>query len=346
MKYFKLFLLLILAAGLFWGIRYIRAQNSTPTVPKYNPKKDKIISPQIKDLKDEITLTGSIAAADIATLRFQTSGKLAWVGVRVGDRVKKGQAIASLDKQELRKDLDKELNDYRAALHNFNDTQDTYKETKQRFLVTDSIQRILDRAQYTLNNQVIDYELSELTLKLATIYSPLAGVVTALDQPLAGVNITPATATFTIINPQSVYLAAQIDQEEVAKIRLNQPATIKLDSFPHQTIDSQITYISFTPIAGNTSTVYEVRLELPLANDDLTYRLGMDGDAIINLSESLQALTLPTDAILEDNGQKYVYLLRGKELHRQNITPGLETDTDTQILAGLTLNDQVIIKQK
>jgi len=152
-RYFKLSILLVMAVGLFWGIQTTKAKDDQTTA-KFNPKKDQIVYPQKSLIKNNLTLTGSISATDIAQIRFQTSGKLAWVGVKVGDRVKKYQSLASLDKNELKKNLEKELNDYRAALHTFNDVQDEYKVTREKYLVTDEIQRILDRSQFTLNKSV------------------------------------------------------------------------------------------------------------------------------------------------------------------------------------------------
>lgn len=342
-RHFKLAILLILAISLFWGIQATIAKDDQTTA-KFNSKKDQIIFPQKTLIKNDLTLTGSISATDITQVRFQTSGKLAWVGVRVGDRVKKYQSLASLDKNELKKNLEKELNDYRAALHNFNDVQDEYKVTREKYLVTDGIQRILDRSQFTLNKSVLDYELSELTLKLATIYTPISGVVVAIDQPLAGVNITPATATFTVINPQSIFLKSEIDQEQVTKITVGQPATIKIDSFPDLEIESEITYISFTPISGESSTVYEVRFALPLDNQDLSYRLGMDGDALITLEQSANALIIPLEALYQDDQGQYLWLKTDQQLIRQKVTTGIENDTHIQITKGLSLNDQVIIR--
>ncbi len=170
-------------------------------------------------------------------------------------------------------------------------------------------------------------------------------MVTAVDQPFPGVNITPATATFTVINPNSLYFKSEIDQEEITQVTPNQSAIVSLDSFPDKTIDSAITYISFIPIAGESSTVYEIRFQLPLDNQDLDYRLGMDGEAVITLDQSDQALTVPLEAVYEDD-QKYVWRKVDNQVLRQNITTGIESDTDIEVLSGLSLNDQIIIKRK
>lgn len=339
-----IFLLVIIFLGVF-GVRQIQSQTTKGNNVKYNPKKDTVYKPKISAIEDKLTLAGSIDTDQIANLRFQNSGKLVWVGVKVGDTVKRGQAIASLDREQLRKNLATQYNNYRQELSQFQDTQDQYQSTRDNFLVTDTIKRILDRTQYSLDNSVISYEISDMAIKESVLVSPINGIVVSIDQPFAGANVTPATSTFVIINPNNLYFKAEIDQEAVTKVKLNQSATLVLDSFPDNLIESKINYIAFTPVAGQTSTVYEIRFDLPV-NQGSNYRLGMDGDVDIILSKSDNALIIPTDAVNDDNGQNFVYLLNGKNLTRKDIKIGLQTDTDTEVLEGLTQNDQVVIINK
>jgi RND family efflux transporter MFP subunit len=337
---------LALFLGVVLLLPQIQAATTKGATLKYDAKKTTLYTPRTESIADTLTLTGSIETDQIASLRFQNSGKLVWVGVKVGDRVKKGQAIASLDKAELRKNLATQFNNYRKSLSEFNDTQDKYKPEKDALLVTDTIQRILDRTQYSLDNSVINYELTDMSIKEATLISPIDGVVVALDQPFAGSNVTPATATFTIVNPNNLYFKSEIDQDIVTKVTIGQAATLELDSFPGEIVNSKINYIAFTPVSGQTSTVYEIRFDLPLKNDKLTYRLGMDGDVDIILSQADNTLTIPTDAVNDDNGQRFVYIKSDKELIRRDIKTGIENDITTQVIEGLAPDDQVAVTQK
>lgn len=325
--------------------RFINAASSKSTTLKYDAKKTTLYTPKTDTIQNILTLAGSVSTSQIANLRFQSSGKLVWVGVKVGDTVKRGQALASLDREQLKKNLQTQYNNYRSQLSQFNDTQSTYKSAKDNLLVTETIQRILDRTQYSLDNSVINYEITDMAIKDSVLTSPINGVVTAIDQPLAGINITPATATITVINPENLYFEAQIDQSEVTQVKIDQPVAITLDSFPDQKIDSKINYISFTPVSGQTSTVYHLRFDLP-KNIGQQFRLGMDGDVSIILNEAKDTLTIPTDAVNDDNGQRYVYLKTGNELIRRDISVGIETDSTTQVTSGISTNDQVAIIQK
>lgn len=314
---------------------------------KYDPKNDRLVTPTTQDIKNEIILAGQVDAEKIATLKFQASGRLTWVGVKIGDRVKKGQALATLDKRELKKNLEKELNDYLTALHDFNDVQDTYKETRQRLLVTDEIQRILDRSQYDLNQAVLDYELDEITLKYATLITPIDGIVTNIEEPYAGINITPATAEITVIDPKSIYFTAEIDEEDVITVKEDQKATVTLDINPSKTLPSQITYISFIPVSGQSSTVYEIRFTLGLDNHASLYRLGMNGDATIITQQETKVLTLPIEAVFEDENQKFVLIKKPDNLiDEKEVKTGIESDNFIQILEGISPNDQIVIKKR
>jgi len=347
MKIFKkkitwiIIVVLVLITIIFFSVK-TKAQNNKDN-PKFNTKTETTITPTRKNISEEITLSGSVDAASKAELRFQTSGQLAWVGVKVGDKVRKYQAIASLNKEELKKQLQIDFNNYKTTASNFYDTSDKYKNT----VIDTEMRRILERSQNTLNNSVINYELGDLTIKYATLTTPIAGIVTNVDQPNSGVNISPATATFSIIDPKSIYLKSQIDQEDVTKIKVGDKTTIKLDSFSDQTFDSKITYISYTPVSGQTSTVYEVRFELPKDNDDLKYKIGMDGDAIINLKENQNSLVIPIDALTQTEFEAYVLVKNpdNNQLIKKIVKTGIETDTEIEILEGLSENDQVIIKK-
>jgi len=330
-------LFVLIAVGLF----VFNKSKSGSKAQTFDPQKDKLVTPVRQNIKEEITLAGSIDSANKAELRFPVGGKLNWVGVKVGDSVKKWQAVASLDKSDLQKQYQKLMNDYLTNRWNFEDTQDQYQDS----LITDEVKRVLEKTNFSLNNAVLDVEIKNIALKNATLISPLSGIVTGIDQSNSGVNILPTTFAINIIDPQSLFFRSEIDQEEVTKVKVGQTTTIHLDSFPDRQVDSAVTYIAFTPIPGQTSTVYEIKFQLPLENSGLLYRLGMDGDAAILLSEAQNVLTIPLEAVYEENGQKYVLVQAGNQTIKKIIQTGIETDTLVEVTGGVEESDQIIVKK-
>ena len=336
----KIILGIIVAVILFFIIRSFTTKPTSAS--SLNTKTDTIISPKIEEIKDQITLAGSIYATDVAVIKFQNSGKLNWVGVKVGDHVKKWQVLATLDSQELKKNLQTQFNDYESQLSTFIDVNESYKDK----IITDTVKRILTRTQNSLDNDVITYEIADMTIKESKLITPIEGIVVAIDQPLPGVNITPATAIITIINPNSLYFRAEVDQQEIVKLVQGQEAIIKLDSFDQNEITTKLSYVAFTPVTGQSSTVYEIRFGLPIDNQNLNYRLGMDGDVTILIKDKTDVLTIPIESINDDNGQSFVWLKIGDKLEKRNIKIGIETETRVEVLERLNQNDQVVIKKR
>jgi len=257
--------------------------------------------------------------------------------------VKKGQAIASLDQRELKKRLEKELNDYLTVRWNFEQTHEDYKEYKDNATLTDEMKRILEKAQFGLSNAVINVELADLAIKYATITTPIAGLVTHIDTPLAGINITPATATFDIVNPNSVYFEARIDELEIGKIKEGQTVILTLDSYPEKNFAGEITAIDFAASTVGGSKVFLTKISLP-QNSDRQFRLGMGGDAEIILNEKENVLAIPTDALIKRE-KNFVWVVDNEgKARKKEVEVGLVTDEAVEIVSGLEEGTEIVTK--
>ncbi len=296
-----------------------------------------------EDLIDFISASGTIQAEEQVDLKFQTSGLLTWVGVKEGDRVKKGQAIASLDKRELEKNLLKALRDYQKERWDFEEThQVTYKDQ----IITDTIKRILEKHQFDLDKVVADVEIKEIALKLSTLVSPIEGIVTHIDTPVAGVNITPATAVFTIANPNKMKFVANVDEADIAKVKEGQKAKIVLDAYPNQEFEGVINKIAFASITTKGGgTAYQVEVNLP-ENKNLQFKVGMNGDLEIIISEEKEVITIPNEAIKERGEKKFVKIIEDYQIKEVEIKTGLTNESKTQVIQGLKEGTILIIREK
>lgn len=291
------------------------------------------------DLSLLVSAPGEIEAREKAEVRFQTSGQLAWVGVAEGDRVKKWQALASLDKRELEKKLEKELNDFMSQKWTFDQTHDDYQEEKDNAVITKEIERILDKAQFSLSNQVIAVELTDLALKYATIYSPIDGIVTEIDSPLSGVNITPAQATFTVVNPDSLAFYLKVNETEVVNLAEDQEVNIRLDAFPDRNFTGKVEKIGFSPLSGQ-GTYYQV--VVAFLEPDPAFRLGMSGDAEILIEKKDQVLIVPESALVKRDGSYFVFLVVEGQIRKQAVEVGLMTDDGVEVVSGLSQGDEIV----
>lgn len=337
-----LILLIILSAGFLLYQNYVRS-----TVKKTETAKVKR-----GDLEEKLTISGTIDADEKATLRFQTSGRLAWVGVKEGDYVKKYQAIASLDQREVKKDLEKDLQDYLTQRWNFDQQREDYNIKTQSpndaGHLTVAQRRIMEKAQFTMNKSVLDVEIQNLSVEFSNLFTPIEGIVTKLNAAFAGMNVTPATSEFEVINPDSIFLSISAEQGDVVKLREGETGDLVLDSYPDKTLSGEINQISFTPKAGETGTVYAVKFKFNDNNSGYKYRVGMTGDVSFVTEKKGNVLYLPLKFVKSENGlpagkagKKYITVKTGEKMEKRYVTTGMETDSDIEITSGVQVGETV-----
>ncbi|GAB4218816.1 MAG: efflux RND transporter periplasmic adaptor subunit [Candidatus Microgenomates bacterium] len=297
-----------------------------------------------QNLKEVLTLSGEIDAQEKATLKFQTSAKLVWVGVKEGDYVKKYQTIASLDQRDIKNRLEKYLRAYSIARSNFDQTKDDNWNKQYDLNETTRIkaQRILEQNQYNLESAVLDVEYQNLALENASLWTPIEGVVTHIDVPIAGVNITPASATFEVVNPKTLYFSSTIEQADVVKIKEGMKGRLTFDSFESFSDEAKVSYISFSPKQGETGTVYQVKLDLTEKTKKLPLRLGMTGDVEFIVKEKNNVLAVPSRFVKNDKKGSYVYVKENNNKEKKYIVVGDEIDGKIEIVDGLKTDDIVV----
>lgn len=295
-------------------------------------------------LRDELSLSGEIDAEEKVTLRFQSSGKLSWVGVKEGDYIEKYQAVASIDQREVQQNLKKYLNTYVNERLDFDqekqDAQIKYtgglSEDARRKAI-----RVLDKAQNDLNNAVIDVELRKLAIEYSTLFSPIEGLVVRVTSPYSGVNVTPSQAEFEIINPNTLYFSASADQTDVIKLQPSMIGNIIFDAYPEDTFTGTLSYISFTPKEDETGTVYSLKFSLDERAITLPLKMKMTGDLDFNLQEEKNVLSVPTGFIKKDKKGSYVRVSDNGKEQKKYIEIGDEIDGNVVIRSGLSEGDVV-----
>lgn len=290
----------------------------------------------------EVSSSGAVRSETEIKVQFQTSGKLTWLGVKEGDLVKKGQALASLDKEELKKKFTKTMNDYLTSRWDFEQKKEDYKFEEDHALITDSIRRILDKSQYSLNKSVLDVEIANLALKYATIYSPIEGVVTKVDPPVAGLNLIYSTSAIEIADPNKMRFEAIVDETDIGRLKVGQPAIVTLDAFPEKEFKGKIERIAFKSTSTSSGgTGFSVDVFFPLeATEKL--RIGLNGDFRVVIETKENVLLIPSESLLEIGEGKYVFKFVEGRVIQTEVTTGLTNEELVEIVKGLSEGDLVI----
>jgi len=302
------------------------------------PQEVEISRVKLGSIRESISTSGKVQAEESVTLTFQTSGKLVDVRVRTGDKIKKGQVIASLDKKQIELSLKKLLNIFEKEFTEFDDTNDSVEDK----VLTDAVRRIKKRAQIDLDQTVLDVEIHNEAISLATLFAPFSGIVTKAEPGYPGVNVAPGAATYVIVNPDTVYLEAEVNETDVVKLKEDQNVVISLDAYPAETYFGKIKSIDFDSTTTSTGgTAYKVRVNLPL-NDSLKFRLGMSGDADFIINQKENIITVAQTAIFEEEGKNFVWVVDEKNRARKREVKQSLSSLDEVEVVGLFPNEKII----
>ena len=235
--------------------------------------------------------------------------------------------MASLDQREVQQNLKKYLNTFVNERLDFDqelqDSQIKYSGGLSEDARREAL-RVLEKAQFDLNNSVIDVELKNLAIEYSYLVSPIEGIVVSIGSPYAGVNITPAQAEFEIINPNTLYFSATADQTDVVRLEQGKVGEISFDAYPDDTFSGTLSHISFTPKEDETGTVYKLKFQLNDKAMSLPLKMKMTGDLDINLKERKNVLAVPSGFIKKDRKGSYVKVNKeGKEVKKY-----VETDEE------------------
>ncbi|NYF80188.1 efflux RND transporter periplasmic adaptor subunit [Granulicella arctica] len=185
------------------------------------------------------------------------------------------------------------------------------------------------------------------------IQSPMDGVILSRDvekgDAVSSILVLGSTATLvmTIGDIHQVYVQGKVDESDIGKVYLGQPARIKVESFKDKTFYGKVTRIAPLGVEKDNVTTFEVRVSIDNPGGEL--KANMTANAEVILEEHKNVLTVPEQAVLYDKDRNAsVEIPDPKEKTGRRKIPikaGISNGTKTEILAGLKPGDSVILQQ-
>ena len=235
----------------------------------------------------------------------------------------------------------------------------------QRMYILAVNKRDVARAQLVVSKAKVaqaraDVQKSSATLKqleeqlsYTTIVAPIDGIILSRDVEMGDavssilVMGSAATLVMTIGDTSEVYVKGKVDESDIGKVYLGQPARIRVETFKDKTFTGKVTKISPMGTEKDNVTTFEVRVSINNPGGEL--KAEMTANAEILLDEHKNVLMIPEGAILYDKDKKASTEVpdpKGKEGKRKvALTIGISNGAKTEVLAGLKEGDQVVLQQ-
>lgn len=169
--------------------------------------------------------------------------------------------------------------------------------------------------------------------------APANGIVLE-KRAVEGMRFSPGMAIYRIADLSSVWVIADVYEQDIARVRVGEPATVRIDAFPDRQFDAKVAYLYPTLNAATRTT--PVRLELD--NPDGLLRPGMFAHVDLATAGAAPRLTVPSSAIVDSGSRQVVLIAEGEGRFRpQEVRLGLRGREHVEILDGLEANTRVVV---
>ena len=317
------------------------------------------------DLQIDVVELGKIEPREKVAVKSKVGGQALRVLVEEGARVKKGQLLLVLDPIDFQRTVvraQQEVDKCKVAL----ELAELTLSRKRRGLAERGVsQADVDLAENDLKTRRVT--LAQATEQLASardqlrfsrLTSPLDGTVTQRNiQP--GETVVPGVAStfddrsLLVVSDLSTLIAkAELNQIDVARVKLGQRVTLTLDALPGRTFRARVTKIAPAALLpkGKDVEVFPIEATLEPAGTEVI-KPGMTADVRIQIETRRNVLRLPIEAATKEKERYFATRVSGQpdakglvRTERVPVTVGARNDRDLEILSGLREGERVLIK--
>lgn len=324
-------LLVILAVGIFAAFKTGGG--------KIDPSK--LAKVEKGDLAKSVVATGKIEPITKVEIKSKASGIVKKLLADAGDKVKTGQVLAELDKEEIQARVSQAEAALQAASANVERAKvdalgpdvplllRAYERAQEMAKAGVVSQSVLDDAQRNYELSVNKQNMAKASLVQAkaqvqqsratleqlqqeyrnsTIVAPMDGVILSrnveVGDAVSSILVLGSSATLvmTIGDTSQVYVKGKVDESDIGKVYMDQAARIKVESFKDKTFNGKVTKISPMGTEKDNVTTFEVRVSIDNAKGEL--KAAMTANAEIILEEHKGVLMIPEGAIIYDKDKK------------------------------------------
>jgi len=338
------------------------------------PPRVKVVKVERRDLQAQVYGNGTVEAKVVVGVSSKITGKIVELHADQGDRVKRGQLLAKLENDDFiqqRRQAEAGVNKAAASsnveqanLQKARANLVLAEKNSQRFksLAEKNLVSRLEAEQYENIYQVAKAEEARCTAALLAvqmdqaantaslgfahsrvadtlIYAPADGIIIFRAMEI-GATVTPGMAIFTLADPRTVWVKANVDESQLQGVAVGKRALIALRSEPGVQFPGQVARIGHESDRVTEELEVDVAFTPPLQ----TFRLGEQSDVYILAAAKTVVASLPSAALVTKGKSRGVWTVTDGRLRFKAVTTGIEDRRNfTEILGGLDGSEQVVL---
>lgn len=256
----------------------------------------------------------------------------------------KAQALLNLTQAKIDRDNIKATLDYYKANPDTLDVQTLTANLDLAKAQLEDAQRSFDLVKDGPNPDDISaaqakVDAAQATVNMLSIIAPFDGEVVAIEkQP--GDQVATGDSAIIIVNRSMLYVDVLVDETQISRVKLNDPATITFDALPDITATGKVTFIN--PVGQTSSGVVNYTVRVQLDKSDPNILLGATATVVIDTGAAESMVTVPVSAVQTDSQGEYVMRVNSDgSTERITIVSGTVIGTSVVVKGNLNVNDVV-----
>jgi HlyD family secretion protein len=199
-----------------------------------------------------------------------------------------------------------------------------------------------------VTNDLTALDLARERLNDTKVYSPIDGVVTARSVQIGQIissgisNVGGGTTALTVSDLSRIFSLASVDEADIGKVTVGQPAEITVDAFPGKRFIGRVERIAIRGVNVSNVVTFEVKIEVT-SKDKGLLRPEMTTNVDIVAAARDSVLSVPTDAIVRKGGKSHVTVVKADGAKEDRIVgTGISDGQRTEITTGATEGEVVV----
>lgn len=306
-----------------------------------------------RDIGSTVLATGIIKPMVGAEVKVgsRISGVVKRLRANIGDYVKAGQIIAELEDSELQARVNQNLAAVEKARADLEYAQAVFgrdQSLSQKDLISqqqiDQSETSLKVAEALLKQAEANLDYARVQLSYTIIYSPISGVIASVStQEGEAVSASLAAPTFvSVIDLTRLEVQVFVDETDIGKIQIGQEALFTVDTYADSDFKGAVTAIYPKAVIQDNVVNYVVTLTITDFQEK-TLRPEMTTNVTIRLETRKNVLTVPTNAILREQGERYVTVIDDGRTSQRKVKAGWKDNGFTEIVSGLEEGETILV---
>ena len=197
----------------------------------------------------------------------------------------------------------------------------------------------LQMAEAQRNQAQVGYNQALEGLDNAVVTAPVEGVVSQVNITVGNM-ATSAQPAISLTNTNSLYTSLSVAENLVNRLKTGKTVKVTVPSVSEESLEGKIDNIS--PTTDPKTQLYPIKISMK--NTSGLIKPGMFAKVELATEEKADVIAINSEAVILKNEKTLVYIVEGDKAVAREVVTGLDTGVEIEILKGLNLNDQVIIK--